>query len=183
MRPGEVYKHTVVYKVGAKWCKCLFLCTHFEIENKWYRQCTYTYVCIYILEYVPGVRFHFFTVVLKSRFIWTFCWYLVEIELTFGWIFGLVDICEEAKGSAEGTLRLPLIDRPTTFQKMPKVSPGRRYSLLLHQSTSFSEWSVVANLTWGRGFLVVFCPWERLSTSKAMHPEKFMALKCEKLCS
>ena len=31
---------------------------------------------------------------------------------------------KRAKGSAEGAFRLPLVDFPTTLQKMPKVSPG-----------------------------------------------------------
>ena len=31
---------------------------------------------------------------------------------------------KRAKGSAEGALRLPLVDFPTTLQKMPRVSPG-----------------------------------------------------------
>ena len=53
----------------------------------------------------------------------------------FGWYLFL--ICLRQKGRPRVPLWLPLIDRPTTFQKMPKVSPGRRYSLLLHQSTSF----------------------------------------------
>ena len=31
---------------------------------------------------------------------------------------------KRAKGSAEGALRLPLVDFPTTLQKLPRVSPG-----------------------------------------------------------
>ena len=31
---------------------------------------------------------------------------------------------KRAKGSAEGAFRLPLVDFPTTLQKMPRVSPG-----------------------------------------------------------
>ena len=31
---------------------------------------------------------------------------------------------KRAKGSAEGALQLPLVDFPTTLQKMPRVSPG-----------------------------------------------------------
>ena len=48
---------------------------------------------------------------------------------------------KRAKGSAEGALQLPLVDFPTTLQKMPRVSPRQAdipYSCIRAQSSNGS---------------------------------------------
>ena len=58
---------------------------------------------------------------------------------------------KRAKGSAEGALRLPLVDFPTTLQKMPRVSPGPAdipYSCIRAQSSIGSPERILQQGQW-----------------------------------